>query len=150
MKHSLTKSPLWFDDIQGYVYGIKNSLGNYVAWWPFDTTLSKARFSYTVLIENTYKPNLGVVKPVHQNNDVAVYPNPTCHKQMIVVKSSKTQNLEIELYDVSGRLIKNVYLGKAWIGEQLFDVDVSDISNGIYFYKIKIGNSQLHFKIIKQ
>ena len=69
---------------------------------------------------------------------------------MIVVKSSKTQNLEIELYDVSGRLIKNVYLGKAWIGEQLFDVDVSDISNGIYFYKIKIGNSQLHFKIIKQ
>ncbi len=81
---------------------------------------------------------------------IAIYPNPANQKQTMVIQSATPQSLNIDLYDISGQLIKNVYAGKACIGEQQFDVDISNISNGIYFYKVSIGDSELHYKFIKQ
>jgi hypothetical protein len=58
--------------------------------------------------------------------------------------------LGIKLYDISGRLIREVYDGKTSIGEQKIEVDISNTCNGIYFYTITMGVNQIHHKIIKQ
>jgi len=84
------------------------------------------------------------------NNNISIFPNPAKGQQTITIKTSKPEMLNIKLYDISGRLIREFYDGKTWIGEQKIEVDISNTCNGIYFYRITLGGNQIHHKIIKQ
>lgn len=46
----------------------------------------------------------------------------------------------IELYNINGQYLGTVYQGNA---KELFhsiELDVSNLTDGVYFYKVKIGN----------
>ena len=85
-----------------------------------------------------------------RKSSVMVYPNPGIGQQTIKIRTNQAEKLDIKLYDVSGRLVQNIYKGKIWPGEQMFNTDISLLCNGVYFYSIDLGENQLHFKILKQ
>jgi photosystem II stability/assembly factor-like uncharacterized protein/PKD repeat protein len=63
--------------------------------------------------------------------EIMVYPNPVSKNGLLHVKTDKTDDWEIFLYDVSGRLIRKA----AFKNETT--LSVVDLSSGVYFYQIK-------------
>jgi photosystem II stability/assembly factor-like uncharacterized protein/PKD repeat protein len=63
--------------------------------------------------------------------EIVVYPNPVSDNRLLHVKTNKTDDWEILLYDVSGRLIRKA----AFKNETT--LSVVDLTRGVYFYQIK-------------
>ena len=137
-----------YTELSGYIYKISDTNDNFIGWWPFDTT--KPRVANTILFQKKYKASATIKKNMDRKSSVMVYPNPGIGQQTIKIRTNQAEKLDIKLYDVSGRLVQNIYKGKIWPGEQMFNTDISLLCNGVYFYSIDLGENQLHFKILKQ
>lgn len=77
---------------------------------------------------------------------IHIYPNPT-KSNVVIDLSSITANIDIYLYDASGKMIKsydNIH------GLQLFDIDLSSLPSGTYYLSMKSPSFFKQTKIIKQ
>lgn len=59
-----------------------------------------------------------------------LYPNPASELSMVNISNSTNQNLMIQLYDIQGRMMKQLSAGNA--AEQLISIPLADLSSGIY------------------
>ncbi|MEY4905430.1 MAG: hypothetical protein RLZZ292_3245 [Bacteroidota bacterium] len=75
-----------------------------------------------------------------------VFPNPIIDIWHLDVNTEEMKTVEINLYDVSGKLIKNLYKGNLLVGENDFSFNRGILSNGTYF--LTISDSSNH-KILK-
>lgn len=65
---------------------------------------------------------------------IQIFPNPANNIVNVEIEMpSELSNFEINLHDVSGRLIRNVYLGRASTGKRTIEMDVNNLPNGLYF-----------------
>jgi hypothetical protein len=55
----------------------------------------------------------------------------------------------IQLFDIEGRLVREVYSGTFQVGITRFVIDISDLSHGNYVYKVVIDNQLQSINIIK-
>ena len=76
------------------------------------------------------------------DNSIKVYPNPAV--SFVTINSDSTINT-IQLYDVQGRLLQTKIENQT---EVIFDI--SNQSNGIYFFKIQSDNGVKVIKLIKE
>lgn len=67
-------------------------------------------------------------------------PNPVNSTTKLLYGLNEATNVTIDLYDISGRLIRNVYSGNDGAGSYMRPVDASDLSNGTYMLMTKAGN----------
>jgi len=68
---------------------------------------------------------------IENESGFSIYPNPT-NGLVFINTTSLLINTSIEIYDISGRVILSHFM------EELNDqINLSDLSNGIYFIKIK-------------
>lgn len=81
---------------------------------------------------------------------VGLYPSPATNTQKLVLNTPISQNLEIALYDVSGRKIQEVFKGLSVQGEQSFQVDLNQVPAGLYVYHIVLGNEIRFLKFAKE
>lgn len=58
---------------------------------------------------------------------VNLFPNPAAHFQSITIKGTGSEKLEIDLFDMQGRCIRNVYTGFAAPGETTVSTNVADL-----------------------
>lgn len=75
-----------------------------------------------------------------EKNKLFLYPNPA--DDHLIIKNFE-QNLEIRIYDLSGKLLINYKLEN----EQ---VDISKLPNGFYTIKIRLNNREIVNKFVKQ
>lgn len=73
--------------------------------------------------------------------DYSYYPNPTTGKVTI---SSKDAITEVAVYNVQGQLLFNQKMN-----ELITNVDISQFAIGTYFFKLKINDKEVNFKILK-
>lgn len=132
----------------GYVYEVKDILGNPLGWWPFDTTLSNARFEYSILTHDKSAPNL-ISEDIIHNNSVYIYPNPSSTCQYVQILAEKEDSYSIVLKDINGKTIKKISEGKTQIGSNTFEINLELLPEAIYFYDINIGNNRYLYKSIK-
>ncbi len=78
------------------------------------------------------------------SNGFSVYPNPTSNTLTIVGKDFFES---ITVYDINGRMLKTVGLPDP---KTEFQIDVEDLSNGIYFIEIQTGSAKSIQKFIKK
>jgi len=112
---------------------IKTKLRQNASLYPNPT----AQMGYGILnFYKTYQSYLGVndLKKIQ----VKIYPNPA--RNVINITSDKPVK-SIEIYDVLGRLIKT---------DTKNNINVSELSKGNYFIKIKTGDQELIEKFIKE
>lgn len=76
------------------------------------------------------------------DNSINVYPNPAAN--IVTINSDSTIN-SIQLYDVQGRLLQTKIENQTEV-----TFDVSNQSNGIYFFKIQSNNGVKVVKLIKE
>jgi len=65
------------------------------------------------------------------------YPNPFNPITNIRIDIPFTQKIELSVYDVLGRKVKDLYDDILNAGQYNFKLDGSDLASGVYFYRIK-------------
>ncbi len=73
--------------------------------------------------------------------DFSYYPNPTTNSVSI---TSKTEISSIAVYNIAGQLL---YQNK--LDNLKTNVDISSFETGTYFFKLKFGEKEVNFKILK-
>jgi hypothetical protein len=142
--------------VRGYIYQVWDILGNPKGWWPCDTTFSelfvgniapKTLMEYSVLTKNKA---VGIHENIKESQNVSIFPNPANQRQTLVIENDKESKCIIELYDIMGRFIKTIYIGKSNNGNTTIHHDVSGLSNSMYIYIIKLDDRILSRKFIKE
>ena len=77
-----------------------------------------------------------------------VYPNPARGNLRIRFNLSDEQKVTIKLYDVTGRLINEIFNGKAKIGINEMPIRAENYAAGIYFIRIETGKEIITEKFI--
>jgi Secretion system C-terminal sorting domain len=72
---------------------------------------------------------------IHENLAFTISPNPTNHTLFINAHEEKDLNGVIQIVDVLGNIIRSEKINN------LREIDVSNLSNGIYFLKIHVDKS---------
>jgi hypothetical protein len=80
---------------------------------------------------------LPITTKLYQN-----YPNPFNPVTSIKYDLSNDDNIKIIIYDLLGREAKVVYNGFQKKGSYIINIDCSDISSGVYFYKLITSSYQ--------
>lgn len=97
-----------------------------------------------VVVENT-ECNLGIDDPVLKDNLVKMYPNPARDILQLEIVNGLTVS-DYSIVDQSGKeLMKNEIAGE----KNRKHIDVSQLSNGFYFLKIKTDGREIIKKFIK-
>ena len=76
---------------------------------------------------------------------IKIVPNPATDLIAIQMNGLVKNDLKIDLYDVSGKLIKSA---KVIAGQSIAYFDVQDVYNGTYFVKITDGSNSVSKSII--
>lgn len=76
---------------------------------------------------------------------VNVYPNPASDYIKVEIPDYLIQNITISIFDEKGTQLKNISLTKM---NNIFEINVSNMPNGIYFLNITAGNQKTTKKII--
>lgn len=82
-------------------------------------------------------------------NGVSIYPNPASDLVTIEMEMPVgSSNFEINLHDVSGRLIQGVYSGNGMVGKNKIDLDVNALPNGLYFLNFNTAEGNFAQKLV--
>ena len=68
------------------------------------------------------------------------YPNPFNPTTTIGYDLSKMSNIELVIYDIAGRKVKTLFTGNKCAGHHKIIWDASNLSSGVYFYRLKTDN----------
>lgn len=69
-----------------------------------------------------------------------IYPNPAVNNTQILYGLRTAADVTIDLYDISGRLVTNLYKGNDAGGSYVRDIDLSNVNGGAYFVSLQAGN----------
>lgn len=84
-------------------------------------------------------------------DDIKIYPNPS--KQFTTVEFNLTepeQQVQLNLIDLSGRILNTIHSGYMPIGIQRFEVDLGDLEAGVYLLQFNTSSGSFAKKIIKK
>ncbi len=70
-------------------------------------------------------------------------PNPAQHEVEIRYALVNGGSVDLSLYDEQGRLVRLLDAGERGSGAQVVRVDVSDLSSGRYFYRLRVDGKAL-------
>ena len=89
--------------------------------------------------------NLSNIKPnkyEDNNSSIVVHPNPT--KGKLKIESGELRIENVEIFDITGRFVQT-----STPSERSGEVDISSLSSGIYFLRIKTDNGVFTEKVVK-
>jgi len=96
-----------------------------------------------------YKNN-SIIKSEKLISPISVFiENPVGDKLCIIVNSKDEENINVEMYDISGRKISNIFNGKI-NGEEKITYDINNISTGVYIIRISNDNNNICRKVVKE
>jgi len=81
----------------------------------------------------------GIREPGQTVSSLNVFPNPATNPAEIRFTLKKPAAVTLELFNLEGQLVKNVYSGKLSAGENRIPLDVAVLSKGTYLLKCSEG-----------
>lgn len=79
---------------------------------------------------------VGVVSPESGVNTFDVYPNPAQDNTMVEFSMTENNNINVEIIDLSGKVVQQVYKGDLGAGEHRFPVQTAELSAGLYLVRL--------------
>jgi hypothetical protein len=79
-----------------------------------------------------------------------IYPNPTSDKLFLECHLKHNEFVNIQLYNSTGQMIKNLMNEETSEGKNTFSFDISEIEPGLYFIKMNVGNESLVKAVVKE
>lgn len=93
-------------------------------------------------IAEIHDNQVGISEQNKQAQKLKVFPNPIVESFTIEFTLENSTNLLIEVIDVNGKLVKELYNGKGVSGTNNFSFNKANLANGTYFLTIK-NNSNI-------
>ncbi|MDO9391674.1 MAG: T9SS type A sorting domain-containing protein [bacterium] len=78
----------------------------------------------------------------------AACPNPSRGQTVIKYQLPKASNVQLQVYNVAGQLVKTVNEGQKPAGYHRIDLNSAQLSNGIYFYRLHAGEFSATKKLV--
>jgi subtilisin family serine protease len=135
--------------MHGYVYELLDNSGNSIGWLPKDTLTLRPVLEYTVLTRDSTAPVATVNTYTDPNQKINLYPNPTSNMHTLELSGFDQKNIRVELYDIRGRKLSTIHNGIV-NQEETFQINVSHLNAGVYFYAILSENIRKNIRFIKQ
>jgi photosystem II stability/assembly factor-like uncharacterized protein len=76
-------------------------------------------------------------------DDINIFPNPASTKASLVVILSEDMDAAIDIIDISGRILRQVFSGKLIHGSNVLEMNLPELRNGIYFCRISYTGGQV-------
>jgi len=77
------------------------------------------------------------------------YPNPTTDNTTLSFNLKENSNVTVQVYSITGRLVKTITEKNVSAGSQLLTIDSNDLPNGTYIVKLNAGKQNDTVKFIK-
>ena len=77
------------------------------------------------------------------SSQLVVRPNPIIHQAKILFTVAQNGQVSIRLYDVSGRLMKNIIQTRMDAGSHIVDLDTRGLAQGTYFLVLETSESKI-------
>jgi hypothetical protein len=87
------------------------------------------------------------INEINSGASFSLYPNPFTHTFSLEVKTDNVCNLTCQIYDCTGREIKEVNIENVF-GELKLTEDFEALSKGVYFLRATIGNRLFENKLV--
>jgi len=90
------------------------------------------------------------INEVHANiASIENYPNPFSTSTTIKVKLVSSDDITLNVFNAVGQTVMTKSI-KGFAGENSFEVSASNLSEGMYYYSVKVGNSVVTKKMVIQ
>ena len=83
-------------------------------------------------------------------NRLDLYPNPSANQTTLKYSLDRSDDVRVDVLDLSGRVISPVFLGTQAAGEQKVNIELSGLVQGVYLVRIQSGGEQIVRKLVKQ
>jgi hypothetical protein len=93
---------------------------------------------------------LSTATSIDENNNISslnAFPNPVNEQLNLNMNFSSNSKVNIEVYDLTGRLIKSKDLGNIAMGEFTAQLDLSTLTNGMYNISIISDNNRKNIRV---
>ncbi|MCP4581018.1 MAG: T9SS type A sorting domain-containing protein, partial [candidate division Zixibacteria bacterium] len=130
--------------IQAFLDGYMTNYG-FVIKGENGTRLSKIYSSEAVPEVAPYLELIGLTsiednQPVPREFDVCAYPNPFNAQTTISYTLTEPSEVTLEIYDILGNLVETLVDQSQPAGHHQISWHANDVSSGMYFYKIQVGD----------
>jgi len=122
---SFTMDASWVKENMHVVAIVTNAQGNIV---------NAISYSYEDALANEFTS----VKEIEDASLASVYPNPVSDVANIIVDTKETSDVTLEIIDMMGKTVAKRNLGTI-SGKRTVNVDVNDLTNGVYLFKVNAG-----------
>lgn len=114
--------------------------------------ISVQAVTYYEYLEDTIKEP-EILEPVQDETlvhfDATVFPNPTKVDATLALNIAVEGQFEIELFNMSGQLIRTVHSGQLSVGRQNFQIELAQENSGMYIVRVVSENQNESYKIQK-
>lgn len=83
---------------------------------------------------------------------IQIFPNPVNNELFITLKQNKSENIELEIYNLIGKHIKTITIDSPSLGDTTISCDVSELKHGVYFLHLtssNLNNNKIPNQLIK-
>ncbi len=115
----------------------------------YEYTSANLCYKTPALIGNAATTNVGIAENNEDLHNVKVSPNPFTGKTNITYSLPKPSQVELIIIDITGKELIKLVNEKQSKGTQTAVLNASKLNNGIYFYKLKIGDKLQEGKLIR-
>ena len=138
-----TKTGNWFDFFGNTSFSI-NDVNEPIVLAPGEFHI------YTTVVQPPVKPGLVdflITSTQDETEAFYLYPNPTKQKRVNIELGGQYSGLaQVKIYNATGAVVGDIQ--KNVFAKQPFEVDMSNASSGLYFFKIEIANRIFTSKLV--
>jgi subtilisin family serine protease len=138
--------------LRTYVYSLRDSTGAHIAWAPTDA--ANVKYAYSVLgeLQTTDAEGFPVVEAAGERPTITSM-NPIGSDGRLRVWLPNTTWMPLEIYDVSGRLVRLLHHGQITVGTHEFIWDGTTASgcqaaSGLYFARLEASDRVVSHKLV--
>jgi photosystem II stability/assembly factor-like uncharacterized protein len=136
------------DTWQFTTFQIDPLIGEYIICTDINTCYVLTNAGIIVKTTNGFG-NVWIFEQINSQINFEVYPNPTTNQIIIEFDLNEIRNTSIEINNILGQRIKNINNGFA-TGKNKIEVDLHELSNGIYYIRFQNEGRIMSKKIVKE
>ena len=127
---------------------------SYALWTNMDN-LEVIAFVQNVATKEIYQADLATittgVNELSNNFSINLFPNPVQNDLVVNIKANKNANANLEIVNAIGQVVYSERIESVPAGENVYHVNTTNLSSGIYFAKVNFGgeNQTIKFTVAK-
>ena len=101
-------------------------------------------------LDNINITNIVATEELTEVSDIRLFPNPAKESVRVTFDLEASKQLQVEVFNAVGQRVQNLGTSNFNTGRNQFEVNASDLSNGVYFLRIYNADKELNRRFVVQ